>query len=351
MWEQYGESMFEKFNGQFAVALFDERKQKFILARDRFGICPLFWTRTTRFGTDWLIFGSEIKTILATGLVEPKPDRRGIDALFNFLAVPGPFSCFEGINILPPGKFLTISRGRIGEDATIDERTYWQMDFPAQGQETRIKDEEKLVNDFERVLYDAVKRRLRADVPVASYLSGGVDSSTVVAMAKDILGSAPATFTVKIRDPKLDETEQAAIISKHLSADPYIVACGSDEIVANYQKLLVATEAPVTDTSCTALMMLAGKVHEKGFKVALTGEGSDEWLAGYPWYKFDRIVEWLGKSVVRQAATENGALLSSLARLRRRGRRIPRPVRSILGRNARLPEVLRSPRRLAFPLL
>jgi asparagine synthase (glutamine-hydrolysing) len=296
MWEEHAEDMFAKFNGQFAVALFDERKQKFILARDRFGICPLFWTRTTRFGTDWLIFGSEIKTILATGLVEPKPDQRGIDAVFNFLAVPGPFSCFEGINILPPGKFLTVSRGRIGEDATIDERTYWEMDFPIQGQETRGQDEKKLVDDFERVLYDAVKRRLRADVPVASYLSGGVDSSTVVAMAKDILGAAPATFTVKIRDPKLDETEQAAIISKHLSADPYIVACGSDEIVANYQKLLGATEAPVTDTSCTALMMLAGKVHEKGFKVALTGEGSDEWLAGYPWYKFDRMVEWMGKA-------------------------------------------------------
>ncbi|RUP09037.1 asparagine synthase (glutamine-hydrolyzing) [Hyphomicrobium sp.] len=295
MWEEHAEDMFAKLNGQFAVALFDERKQKFILARDRFGICPLFWTRTTRFGTDWLIFGSEIKTILATGMVEPKPDRRGIDAVFNFLAVPGPFSCFEGINILPPGKFLTISRGRIGEDATIDERTYWEMDFPPQGKETRGQNEKQLVNDFERVLYDAVKRRLRADVPVASYLSGGVDSSTVVAMAKDILGRAPATFTVKIRDPKLDETEQAAIISKHLSADPYIVPCGSDDIVANYQKLLVATEAPVTDTSCTALMMLAGKVHETGFKVALTGEGSDEWLAGYPWYKFDRINEWSGK--------------------------------------------------------
>jgi asparagine synthase (glutamine-hydrolysing) len=296
MWEQYEEDMFEKFNGQFAVALFDERKQKFILARDRFGICPLYWTRTTRFGTDWLVFGSEIKTILATGLVEPKPNRNGIDALFNFLAIPGPDSCFEGINILPPGKFLTISRGRIGEDSVIDERTYWQMDFPEMGKETRFADEDKVVDDFERVLYDAVKRRLRADVPVASYLSGGVDSSTVVAMAKDILGAAPATFTVKIRDPKLDETEQAAVISKHLSADPYVVACGSEEIVSNYQRLLVATEAPVTDTSCTALMMLAGKVHEKGFKVALTGEGSDEWLAGYPWYKFDRIIEWLGKA-------------------------------------------------------
>jgi asparagine synthase (glutamine-hydrolysing) len=105
MWEEYSQDMFAKLNGQFALALFDERKQTFILARDRFGICPLYWTRTTRFGTDWLIFGSEIKTLLATGLIEPKPDRRGIDAVFNFLAVAGPFSCFDGINILPPGKF------------------------------------------------------------------------------------------------------------------------------------------------------------------------------------------------------------------------------------------------------
>jgi asparagine synthase (glutamine-hydrolysing) len=294
MWEEHGEDMFEHLNGQFAVALFDERKQQFILARDRFGICPLYWTRTTRFGNDWLIFGSEIKTLLATGMIEPKPDRRGIDAVFNFLAVAGPFSCFEGINILQPGTFLKIARGRPGEAARISEHTYWTMDFPDKGQEARGQDEKALVNEFEGVLYAAVKRRLRADVPVASYLSGGVDSSTVVAMARDILGAPPATFTSQIRDPKLDETKQAAVISRHLGADPVIVPCGSEEIVANYQRLLVATEAPVTDTSCTALMLLAGKVHEKGFKVALTGEGSDEWLAGYPWYKIDRVVEWLG---------------------------------------------------------
>ncbi|HVJ79170.1 MAG TPA: asparagine synthase (glutamine-hydrolyzing) [Hyphomicrobium sp.] len=295
MWEEYREDMFAKLNGQFAVAMFDERNQQFLLARDRFGICPLFWTRTTRFGNDWLIFGSEIKTLLATGMIDAKPDRRGIDAVFNFLAVAGPFSCFEGINILQPGTFLRIARGRSGESAKISEHTYWAMDFPDKGMEARGQNEKSLVDDFEGILHSAVKRRLRADVPVASYLSGGVDSSTVVAMARDILGESPATFTVKIRDPKLDETKQAAVISKHLNAHPTIVPCGSEEIVSNYQRLLVATEAPVTDTSCTALMLLAGEVHKQGFKVALTGEGSDEWLAGYPWYKINRLLEMAGK--------------------------------------------------------
>jgi asparagine synthase (glutamine-hydrolysing) len=294
MWEEHREEMFAKLNGQFALALFDAKSQTFVLARDRFGICPLYWTRTTRFGTDWLVFGSEIKTLLATGLIEPKPDRRGIDAVFNFLAVAGPYSCFEGINILQPGTFLKIARGRRGDTAKISEHTYWSMDFPDKGSEARGQDETALVNAFERVLYTAVERRLRADVPVASYLSGGVDSSIVVAMARGILGDAPATFTVKVRDPKLDESAEAVETARYLNADPFVLPCGSEEIVANYQRLLVAAEAPVTDTSCTALMLLAGKVHDEGFKVALTGEGSDEWLAGYPWYKIDRVMGWLG---------------------------------------------------------
>ena len=293
LWEEYGADMFEKLNGQFAIALYDETRQQIVLARDRFGICPLYWARVSKFGTDWLIFGSEIKALLATGLVEARPDRRGIDCVFNFLAVPGPHSCFEGINILPPGKMLIISRGRPGEASAVSEHTYWRMDFPAAGEEQRGVDEKTLVTEFESVLYDAVKRRLRADVPVASYLSGGVDSSTVVAMARDILGRTPATFTIKILDKKLDETAQAAVVSRHLKANPFVVSCGTKDIVEQYQRLIVATETPVTDTSCTALMMLAGKVRSEGYKVTLTGEGSDEWLAGYPWYKFQAFTDQL----------------------------------------------------------
>jgi asparagine synthase (glutamine-hydrolysing) len=301
LWEEYEAGMFERLNGQFAIALYDEPKQKIVLARDRFGICPLYWARVNKFGTDWLVFGSEVKALLATGLIEPKPERRGIDTVFNFLAVPGPQSCFEGINILPPGRFLMISRGRPGEDAEITERTYWNMEFPEAGREERGRPEQSVVTEFEAILYDAVKRRLRADVPVASYLSGGVDSSIVVAMARDVLGHTPSTFTVKILDPKLDETAEASAVARHLKAHPSVVACGSKDIVAGYQRLLVATEAPVTDTSCTALLMLARRVHEEGFKVTLTGEGSDEWLAGYPWYKFHALLEGFKKIAGQRA--------------------------------------------------
>lgn len=295
LYEEKREDMPLALRGQFAFALHDAARQRVVLARDRFGICPLYWAKTTRHGSEWLVFASEIKAILASGLIDAKPDPRGIDQLFNFLAVPGPQSCFAGINILPPGHMLTVDLGRAGQTASISERRYWHMDFPDQGEENHAASERELVDRLESILKASVARRLRADVPVVSYLSGGVDSSMVVALARSVLGYTPPTFTVKIRDPKLDETAQAAIVSKHLDAKPFVVECGSEEIVANYQRLLVATESPVTDTSCTALMMLAKRVRGEGYKVALTGEGSDEWLAGYPWFKINRVLGVLGR--------------------------------------------------------
>lgn len=295
LWEDHGEDVARQLRGQFAFALHDRRAGRVILARDRFGICPLYWTRVTRDGGDWLVFGSEIKAILMSGLVTAKPDRRGIDNLFNFLAVPGPVTCFEGIELLPPGHMLTIAWETPGKSAKVTQRAYWSMDFPDAGDHDTSRSERQLADGLQEVLHAAVKRRLRADVPVVSYLSGGVDSSTVVALARDILGRTPPTFTIKILDKALDETEQAGIVSRHLDAHPFVVPCGSSDIVDRYQRLLLAAESPVTDTSCAALMMLAERVRREGYKVALTGEGSDEWLAGYPWYKINRVLETLNR--------------------------------------------------------
>ncbi|MGD9784271.1 MAG: asparagine synthase (glutamine-hydrolyzing) [Hyphomicrobiaceae bacterium] len=294
LWDDHRHGMMEYLRGQFAFALHDASRHEIVLARDRFGICPLYWAIAERDGTQWLVFGSEVKAILASGLVEARTDRRGIDTLFNFLAVPGPVTCFDGVTLLEPGCMITISLGRTGEPARVEQRRYWGMDFPDAGQEEKGRSEARIADGLQDVLHAAVKRRLRADVPVVSYLSGGVDSSMVVALARDILGRTPPTFTVKILDDELDETAQAAVVSRHLKAEPFIVPCGSQDIVNSYQSLVLAAESPVTDTSCTALMMLASRVREEGFKVALTGEGSDEWLAGYPWYKINRLLTTAG---------------------------------------------------------
>jgi len=170
LWEENQEAMFERLRGQFALALWDERRNRLVLGRDRFGICPLYWTRRG----EWLLFASEIKALLASGMVPARPDLRGIDHIFTFAALPGPITCFEGVQLLPPGHYLQIVPGNDRSGAcTIEERAYWQMDFPDYGDEERGGDSSALVDRFERLMLQAVEKRLRADVPVGSYLSGG----------------------------------------------------------------------------------------------------------------------------------------------------------------------------------
>jgi len=293
LWEDHQEDMFEHLRGQFALALWDEKRRRLILGRDRFGICPLYWARRPYPGGEWLLFASEIKALLASGLVEARPDPRGIDQVFNFFALPGPTTCFQGVNLLLPGHYLQLQLEHTNGAAPVQNRTYFEIDFPDQGQEDRGQNSKKLVDEFQDLLLAAVDRRLRADVPVVSYLSGGIDSSIVVALACHIRGQAIPTFTIRIMEPSLDETAQAAVVSRHLGAQPVVVNVGDAEVLDTYPRLTWAAEGPVVDTSCTALLLLAQSVHDHGYKVALTGEGSDEWLAGYAWYKIDRLVSFL----------------------------------------------------------
>ena len=290
-WEELQEKTFEKLRGQFAISLWDDKRKVLLLARDRFGICPLFWTRQTRNGQDWLLFASEIKGILASGMVEAKADRRGLNHIFTFFAMPGPVTCFEGVNILPPGHYLRLQLDRPGVPVVTQQR-YWEMDFPDQGDEDGAP-LDQLVDRFESLLKGSVEKRLRADVPVVSYLSGGVDSSVVVSMACGLRQKPIPSFTIRIKAPGLDETTEAGIVAKHLNSEPIVVDCGADEVLSTYPTLIRAAESPVIDTSCAALLLLAREVHNRGYKAALTGEGADEWLAGYPWYKVSKLLGFL----------------------------------------------------------
>src|SRR5262245_24956492 len=134
-WEDDQEGMLEHLRGQFAIALWDQNRQRLILARDRFGICPLYWTRVRSDSGEWLLFASEIKALLASGMVDPRPDPRGINHAFTFFSLPGPVTCFEGISLLLPGHYLKVQRQGDGEPATVSDHTYWEIDFPDQGQE------------------------------------------------------------------------------------------------------------------------------------------------------------------------------------------------------------------------
>ncbi|MBO0698439.1 MAG: asparagine synthase (glutamine-hydrolyzing) [Zavarzinella sp.] len=292
LWEDHGERMLEHLKGQFAFCVYDSRRNVAFLARDRFGICPLYWTVRRRGETTYLLFASEIRALFASGMVPAEPDLRGINQVFSFFAVPGPMTCFRGVNLLPPGHCLKVRLGAGSPDDVIEERTYWELDFPDRGHEENPP-ERVAVAEYERLFVHSVERRLRADVPVVAYLSGGVDSSVVVAVASKVLGRPIPTFTVAVRAEGYDESSEAGLVARHVGARPVVADYGDAEVRDTYPELISAAEFPVVDTSAAALLRLARSVREHGYKVALTGEGSDEFLAGYPWFKTHRLLSAL----------------------------------------------------------
>lgn len=309
LWEEYGEGMLERLRGQFAFALYDAKKRTIILARDRLGICPLHVARRG----DWLYFGSEIKAILASGRVEPEPDPRGLDHIFTFFAMGTRRTAFKGISAVYPGSYLKIEFRGDERAADVQEKFYWDLDFPDQGDEYNPADPSKVVDEFREVFNRAVDIRLRADVPVVGYLSGGVDSTTVVATASKLRGSPLPAFTIQITAQGLDETDRALMAARTIGSRPTIVTCDSSRISNAYPKLVLASEAPVMDTSCAALYCLAEEVHRQGYKVAVTGEGADEALAGYPWFKTNRLMRLLDRGSFRPSNVLRRAFLKATA--------------------------------------
>ncbi|MFN3869407.1 MAG: asparagine synthase (glutamine-hydrolyzing) [Hyphomicrobiaceae bacterium] len=289
LYEQYGEAFVDHMNGQFAFALYDIARRRLILARDRTGICPLHIARRG----DTLYFGSEIKAILASGEVRAEVDPMGIDHIFTFFAMPRRRTMYAGIESVLPGHMLRIELSSGGGAADIVDRCYWDFEFPDAGDEDDPADEGKLVDEFEATFRRAVEVRLRADVPVVGYLSGGIDSAAVMAQATSVLGRPMPSFTVKVPNKKLDESDKALVASRHIGTIPHFVEANPKLISNVYPSLVSAADCPVIDTSCAALHALARSVHDNGYKVALTGEGSDEALAGYVWFKIQGIAHKL----------------------------------------------------------
>jgi asparagine synthase (glutamine-hydrolysing) len=286
LWEEHGEAMFTRLRGQYGIALNDQRQKVTVLARDRMGVCPLYWAQRD----GWLYFASEMKALLASGHLPIAADRRGLDHMFTFFAAPARRTVFEGITALEPGHYVKICLGDTGGRASVKEHRYWQLDFPDEGHEHDPADKDSLVEEFRSTFSRAVERRLQADVPVVSYLSGGIDSASVLAVASRVQQRAPASFTIRIPTRRFDESARAAETAKLLGSRNTIIDCDSAQIADAYPRVVRAADCPVIDTSCAALWMLSGEVHRQGFKVALTGEGADEALAGYPWFKIQRLL-------------------------------------------------------------
>ena len=278
-YEQFGKNFLNHFNGQFAIALWDEKKQELILARDRVGIRPLFYTildnRT-------LLFGSEMKAIFQYPDIKREIDPEGIKQIFSYWVNVPPRTVFKGIQELAPGRMLLCNK------KGIEITQYWKLNFP---RATEYEDRPlKFYSDrLAELLFDATTIRLRADVPVASYLSGGIDSSIISSLVKKYHNNNLITFSVAFADKDYDERQYQELMVKHLQTDHRSVEVDYDTIGKSFSDVIWFSEKPMIRTAPGPLFLLSKLVRENNIKVVLTGEGSDEILGGYDIFKEDKI--------------------------------------------------------------
>ena len=277
-YEQFGDDFVQHLNGQFAIALWDMRRQRLILVRDRVGILPLFYTRQNQ----RLLFASEIKALLPLMKSAPSMDPIALDQLFSFWTPVSPRTMFSGIQEISPGHMLIVEQGEIRDIC------YWDWKFPINN-EWRIGSEDALASELYDLLADATRLRLRADVPVGAYLSGGLDSSVLVALIRRHSHAPLKTFSIGFQDAGLDESEHQQTLVRALALDHHQTLCRNVDIGAAFFDTIRLTETPVLRTAPVPMRLLSGLVRSQGYKVVLTGEGSDEVLGGYDIFKEAKI--------------------------------------------------------------
>ena len=282
LYEELGPECLQRLNGQFAIAIWNTRNGELFLARDRLGIRPLFYTLLPQ----GLVFGSEIKTLLLDPRVEARLDPHALAQAFTFWAPLAPRTVFQGIVELPPGHFM-----RVHADTPIHTplpTRYWGLTFPSAGAEEQISEEEA-AEQLRDLLSDATRLRLRADVQVGSYLSGGIDSTFIAALIRQHTPEALCTFSIAFEEPAFDERAYQEVATAFLGTDHRRTECTNADVGQIFPEVVWHTEAPLLRASPAPMYLLSRLVHDNNIKVVLTGEGADEFLGGYNIYKEDKV--------------------------------------------------------------
>jgi asparagine synthase (glutamine-hydrolysing) len=273
LFEEYGAECLNYLNGQFAFAIWDANRRELFLARDRLGIRPLFYTEHG----GQLIFGSEIKTILAYPGVRAEIDLHSLNQVFTYWSTLSPRTIFRDIFEVPPGHYMLIR----GMEKTV--RSYWSLDFSASNAFQRSIQEYQ--DELEALLIDSTRIRLRADVPVGAYLSGGLDSSTTTAIIRNFTDTPLDTFSISFSDPEFDESPFQRQMAEFLGTQHQVVYITHEDIGDLFPNVIWHTEIPILRTAPAPLYRLSELVRDNHYKVVVTGEGADEFLAGYDIYK------------------------------------------------------------------
>jgi asparagine synthase (glutamine-hydrolysing) len=279
LYEEKGEDCLADFNGQFALVVYDKKLGSLFIARDRLGIRPFYYCdHGGRF-----YFASEIKALFAADPAIPRAlNQAVVQDVFTFWSPVGEETAFRGVFQLEAGCCATLRSG-----APLRVRPYWQLPF---GEPVRsFSSEAACAEELRHLLIDAVRLRLRADVPVGAYLSGGLDSAAITTLVKHYTNNPLKTFSVGFSDPVYDESREQAEVAGYLATDHHNIRCSYEAIAEHFPTVIHHAEVPILRTAPTPLFLLSRLVRQNGYKVVLTGEGADEILGGYDLFKEAKI--------------------------------------------------------------
>lgn len=285
LYEELGDKFVEQLNGQFAFAIWDRRKGRMVLVRDRTGILPLYFADVP----GGIAFASEVKALLASRWIEPQLDPTALDELFTFWAPVAPRTIFRNVSQVPPGHMLIVSSGQ------RRLQPYWSWNFPEQGAHRRAP-ESQLRGELRSALSEATQLRLRADVPVGAYLSGGLDSSALVALLKEKVPDTLHTFSIGFDDVGLDESGYQQQVAAWLNTQHHAMQCTHDDIARTFPMAIRHAESPVLRTAPAPMRLLSASVRDAGIKVVLTGEGADEVFGGYDIFKESKVRQFWARN-------------------------------------------------------
>ncbi|MBW8331882.1 MAG: asparagine synthase (glutamine-hydrolyzing) [Prolixibacteraceae bacterium] len=278
MYALYGHDCLTQFNGQFAFCIWDRNKKELFLARDRVGIRPLFyWAQKEAFA-----FCSEIKGLFSLDQIERVLAKDSLSQIFTYWTTLTPNTPFKNIFELQPGHYMHVNSNG------IQTKKYWSMNFTSE-KENHNRNLTDSIEELDNLLHDAVKIRLRADVPVGAYLSGGLDSSVTTSYINAINPQVLNTFSIGFTDKVYDETAYQIEAAKFFNTNHTAFSCTAEELAENFAETIWHTEFPILRTSPTPMFLLSKKVRESNIKVVITGEGADEFLAGYNIFKEAKI--------------------------------------------------------------
>lgn len=284
LYEEYGPKCLKKLNGQFAIAIWDKHKEELFLARDRVGIRPLFYTQTK----SAFVFASEIKAFMEYPEVSLKFSNKALSEYVTFWTALSPNTVFENVFEVPPGTYMLVNH------KGIKSNTYWELPIvkPNAYNFTTV---EEAATAFENIFLDSIKLRLRADVPVAAYLSGGIDSSITTSFIKQVSPNKLKTFSIGFTETDFDESAYQNIAASYFKTEHSSVTCSEQDISNYFKEVVWFAEAPLLRTAPTPMGLLSKNVRDHNIKVVITGEGADELLGGYNIFKEAKIKHFWAK--------------------------------------------------------